>query len=145
MKRTIIIAIAIVMIMAMFSACMAKVQQEQPTKLATEQTQKTVQQPEQQAPNQAVNTKEFQLTAFKSSYSPSTITVNKGDHVKITITTEDVEHGFSLPDYGISTTISPGKSTLVEFTADKQGEFTFFCTVFCGSGHPGMKGSLIVK
>ena len=41
--------------------------------------------------------------------------------------------------------IKPGKTTTVEFLADKQGEFTIFCSVFCGSGHPTMKGSLVVK
>ena len=31
------------------------------------------------------------------------------------------------------------------FQANKKGEFGMFCSVFCGNGHPGMKGKLIVE
>ena len=37
------------------------------------------------------------------------------------------------------------KGKTIEFTADKQGTFTVFCSVFCGSGHSGMKGKIIIK
>ena len=87
---------------------------------------------------------EIQMTAKQFEYSPSTITVKKGDRVKLLITSQDVTHGFSLPDFGVSATIEPGKTTTVEFTADKAGTFEFRCNVFCGTGHPNMKGTLVV-
>ena len=34
---------------------------------------------------------------------------------------------------------------ILEFTADKKGEFTIRCTKFCGWKHFKMKGKLIVK
>ena len=85
------------------------------------------------------------MTAKKFEFSPSTITVNKGDKVKIKITSTDVNHGFAIPEYGVSQKVDFGKTEVIEFTADKSGEFTFFCNVFCGSGHKEMKGKLIVK
>lgn len=89
--------------------------------------------------------KEFNLTAKRFAFSPSTITVNKGDKVKIIINSLDVNHGFTIAEYDIHETIEPGKQTTVEFTADQVGTFSFYCSTFCGSGHSEMKGSLIVK
>ena len=88
--------------------------------------------------------REFTITAKQWEFQPATITVKKGDHVKLTITTTDVTHGFSLPDFNVNSQISPGSPTVVEFDADKTGTFTFACSVFCGSGHGGMHGTLVV-
>ena len=68
-----------------------------------------------------------------------------GDLVKLNITSVDVTHGFALPDFGVNSNLEPGKTVPVEFTADKTGEFSFFCNVYCGEGHKDMKGTLIVK
>ncbi|HLD75859.1 MAG TPA: cupredoxin domain-containing protein [Candidatus Norongarragalinales archaeon] len=87
---------------------------------------------------------EYSLTAKQYQFSPSTLTVKKGQPVKITIESTDVPHGFALPDFGVQKELNPGSKTVVEFTPDKTGEFTFFCSVFCGSGHGSMKGKLIV-
>ena len=100
------------------------------------------------APSQSVATgtvKEFDLTAKQWEFSPSTITVNKGDTVKLHISSIDVTHGFGLPDFGINKTLSPGSTVDIEFVADKRGTFTFACTIICGSGHGGMNGQLIVN
>ncbi len=83
--------------------------------------------------------KEFTLKAFKYGYTPDTITVNKGDKVKIIIENTDVPHGIRVPDFNIK------GENLVEFSANKTGEFTWYCAVYCGEGHMKMKGKLIVK
>jgi cytochrome c oxidase subunit 2 len=89
--------------------------------------------------------KEFELTAKQWEFSPNTITVNRGDIVKIHIESVDVTHGFALPDFGVNEILEPGNDIHVDFVADKVGTFTFFCSVSCGSGHSGMNGQLIVK
>ena len=89
--------------------------------------------------------KEFTMTAKRFDFTPSTITVNKGDKVKIIITSMDVTHGFSLPDFNINERLEPNQPVTIEFVADKVGTFTFGCTIFCGSGHGTMTGMLIVK
>lgn len=86
----------------------------------------------------------IKMTAKKFEFSPSTITVKKGDRVRLQITSEDVTHGFSLPDFGVSMNLEPGKMTEVAFTPDKAGEFDFRCSVFCGTGHGTMAGKLVV-
>ncbi|HIH39870.1 TPA: cytochrome C oxidase subunit II [Candidatus Woesearchaeota archaeon] len=89
--------------------------------------------------------KEFTMTAKNWEFEPSTITVNQGDAVKLTVKSVDVEHSFALPDYSINVNLQPGVEETIEFVADKKGEFTFKCSVYCGAGHREMKGTLIVK
>ncbi|VVB98770.1 Nitrous-oxide reductase [uncultured archaeon] len=93
----------------------------------------------------SATTKEFSITAKQFEFLPSTITVNKGDTVKLNLTSADVAHGIALPDFGVSKEIPAGETVSVEFTADKSGTFTFFCNVPCGEGHREMTGTLIVK
>lgn len=87
---------------------------------------------------------ELSVTAKQFEFSPSTITVQKGVPVKLTIQSTDVSHGFAISEFNVNAQLSPGQATVVEFTPDKAGEFTFSCSVFCGAGHGGMKGKLIV-
>ena len=89
--------------------------------------------------------KEFSITAKTFEFIPNEIIVNKGDHVILHIKSIDVMHGFAIAAYGINEQLNPGEEVKVEFMADKSGEFSFFCSVPCGSGHTGMQGKLIVK
>ncbi len=117
-----------------------------PAPVPKAQTSKQMAKPKTPSPTPAPQqTKEFTLTAKQWSFSPSKITVNKGDKVILHIKSIDVTHGFKLDAFGISKSLSPGKTVNVQFTADKTGTFSFFCNVFCGSGHGGMVGTLVVK
>jgi nitrosocyanin len=89
--------------------------------------------------------KEFNVVAKKWDFEPSEIKVNKGDTVKLKIESIDVTHGISLPAFKVNENLMSGETVEIEFTADKTGEFPFFCSVFCGSGHGKMKGTLIVE
>lgn len=93
-------------------------------------------------------TQEISMEAYQWGYSPNTVTVKLGTRVMIHLTTRDVPHGFNLPDFDVSETILPGKETMADFVADKEGTFGFGCDVACGSGHPQMAksgGTLIVE
>lgn len=89
--------------------------------------------------------KEFKITAKQFEFDPSIIEANKGDKVRLIVTSMDVPHGFSIPEYGINERLDPGVPKTIEFVADMGGTFTVYCSVFCGSGHSGMKGKLIVQ
>jgi cytochrome c oxidase subunit II len=88
---------------------------------------------------------EIKMTAKKYAFDPSTIKVKKGDHVKLTITATDHDHGFKLAAFDIDQKLTKSEPVTVEFTADKTGTFPFECSVFCGLGHKRMKGELIVE
>ena len=100
---------------------------------------------EQGNPVKSGEVKEFKMTAKQFAFEPGIIEVNKGDIVRLIVTSVDVPHGIGIPEYGINERLDPGKSVTIEFIADKQGTFTTYCTVFCGSGHSNMKGKIIVK
>ena len=96
-------------------------------------------------PVQSGEVKEFKITSKQFAFEPSTIEVNRGDRVRLIVTSIDVPHGIAIPEYGINERLDPGKQVTIEFIAEKEGTFTTFCSVFCGSGHSNMKGKIIVK
>ena len=87
----------------------------------------------------------FEIKARKFSYTPNIIKVNKGDLVRIRLMSEDVHHGLFLDGYGMKTSAYPGQDGSLKFTADKQGRFSFRCSVTCGEFHPYMVGYLVVQ
>jgi cytochrome c oxidase subunit 2 len=93
----------------------------------------------------AEQAKEIQVTAKKYEFSPNPIRVKKGDHVKLVITSTDKEHGIKLEAFHVDQKLKKDEPSMVEFTADKAGTFPFKCSVFCGLGHGGMKGTLVVE
>lgn len=89
--------------------------------------------------------KTFNITAKKWEFIPSTITVKKGDTVRLNITSIDVDHGLAISAFNINETLKPNQTVTVEFVADQTGSFNMFCSVFCGSGHGEMSGTLVVE
>ena len=97
---------------------------------------------ENQASDESIETtetKEFTIQAIRFGYSPDTITIKKGDHVKIIIENKDFTHGMRFLDLGVS------GDSVVEFTATEAGTFTWYCNNYCGEGHGSMSGTLIVE
>jgi cytochrome c oxidase subunit 2 len=86
----------------------------------------------------------IKIIAKKFKFEPGTVTVHKGDHVKLIVTSVDVDHGIGISAYGIERNVKKGATETIEFVADKVGTFTFYCSVFCGDGHPEMAGKLVV-
>lgn len=89
--------------------------------------------------------KEINIIAKKWTFNPSEIRVKQGDKVRLKIKSVDVAHGFNLPVFNVDKYLEPGKEVVVEFFADKKGSFPFLCSVYCGAGHSGMRGSLVVE
>ena len=88
--------------------------------------------------------KEIAVASKGFAFTPSTITVKKGDQVKITYTNGGGTHNFQIDGYNVGTkVIQGGQSDSVSFTADKAGTFEYFCSV--GNHRAmGMKGKLVV-
>ncbi len=89
--------------------------------------------------------KEIFVTAKQFEFTPNPIKVKKGDKVILHVKSIDVTHGFQIPEYDINKPIKPGETVDIEFIADKPGTFTVYCSIFCGEGHPRMRGQLIVE
>lgn len=89
--------------------------------------------------------KEFTVDGANYKFTPSLITVNKGDTVRITFKNGGGTHNLTIPDYNAQTkTVNFGGSDTVEFVADKAGSFEYYCAV--GNHRElGMRGTLTVK
>ena len=84
------------------------------------------------------------IRAKRFVFTPREVRLKKGEPVIFELTTEDIFMGFSVPDFKVRSDIVPGKVMKLAFTPDKAGTFTFLCDVFCGDGHEGMSGTLVV-
>ncbi len=88
-------------------------------------------------------------TAIRSHINPEHIEVNKDDNVTIYMTNleraEDETHGFTVDNYNVHMSLEPGKTASVNFIADREGVFPFYCTEFCSALHLEMFGYLYVK
>jgi cytochrome c oxidase subunit 2 len=89
--------------------------------------------------------KEIRVTAKKYEYDPAVVTVRQGDRVKLIITALDHDHGFKIDAFHVDEVLKKGEPATIEFTVDMPGTFPFQCSQFCGLGHKGMKGELIVE
>jgi len=89
--------------------------------------------------------REFKVAARKYEFSPATITVKRGDRVRLVLTAMDREHGFKLDEFHIERKLPKGEAVTLEFTVDQSGTFPFHCSHFCGMGHARMTGKLIVE
>ncbi len=101
----------------------------------------------------------IEITAKEFAFSPSEITLRKGEPVILRLTSEDRTHGFAvLPSAKLrkvlkSTHLKPlkidaeivaGKVTDIAVTPTASGQYLAICDHYCGTGHGGMKMKLTV-
>ena len=79
-------------------------------------------------------------------FIPSTITVKKGEKVKLTFKNiGKFPHDYVIADLNVATKrIQPGEQDSVKFTPEKTGEFKFICSVG-NHQEQGMTGILTVE
>ncbi len=67
-----------------------------------------------------------------------------GRKIKLTMTTEDVLHDFSIPAFRTKADVVPGRYTYMWFEATKPGKYHLYCAEYCGLNHSGMGGWVYV-
>lgn len=92
------------------------------------------------------NTIEMHARVFENgSWSMDHINVAAGEPIQLRITSEDVVHGFAIGGYALTPLeVLPGEYVETTLTFDKPGEYTFFCTRWCGPNHTKMRGIIEV-
>jgi heme/copper-type cytochrome/quinol oxidase subunit 2 len=85
-----------------------------------------------------------EITAEDFAFAPEEIHVQSGTLVTLHITANGT-HGFRLSAFGIDERLEDGHMKVVEFYAQQRGEYGFRCSHFCGIGHFGMTGKIIVE
>lgn len=79
------------------------------------------------------------------SFSPASIEIPAGSRVTFYVTSSDVEHGFSIPETGVNTMVTPGWVSTVSHTFKTPGTLLLVCNEYCGGGHQLMAGKVVVK
>ncbi len=67
-----------------------------------------------------------------------------GQPIRLTMTSEDVIHNFSIPAFRLKMDVLPGRYTTAWFEATQTGTFYIFCDQYCGVEHSKMAGKVVV-
>jgi heme/copper-type cytochrome/quinol oxidase subunit 2 len=84
------------------------------------------------------------ITVRRFACDPAKIVVNQGDKVRLELAGADVRHEVKIDGLGVNRVIEPGKTEVIEFTADKSGTFLFRCSAEGDAGRGKMRGEIVV-
>ena len=79
-----------------------------------------------------------EIVASQFSFSPSDITLKKGQPVLLVLKSQDVAHGLRVRELNVAVKVNEHGTAQVQFTPQKTGDFVGHCYVFCGRGHGSM-------
>ncbi|MGJ0454985.1 MAG: cytochrome c oxidase subunit II [Methylocystis sp.] len=68
-----------------------------------------------------------------------------GKPVKVLLRSIDVLHDFYVPEIRAKMDLVPGIVTYFWFTPTKIGEYEILCAAYCGTGHPQMRGKMVIE
>lgn len=74
----------------------------------------------------------------------NTLHLPLGQPVKLTLTSQDVIHDFSIPAFRVKQDVVPGMYTNEWFVPTRIGEYHLFCDQYCGAKHAEMAGTVVV-
>jgi heme/copper-type cytochrome/quinol oxidase subunit 2 len=86
----------------------------------------------------------FAVASHKYAFSPARIDVQQDDLVRVTFSTSDIPHSFTIDKYRIAKRVEPGKPIVFEFRADQPGRFPIYCNLTADEGCRKMIGELVV-
>jgi heme/copper-type cytochrome/quinol oxidase subunit 2 len=95
----------------------------------------------QEAPRE----QKFAVNAYRYGFTPAVIEVGQDDLVRITLTTGDIPHSFTIDKYRISKRVEPGRTVVFEFRADQPGRFPIYCSLTIDEKCKEMHGELVVR
>jgi len=95
---------------------------------------------------QSLTTKELHIEAYNCGFSIThQIQINKGDTVKIFLTSAQGTHDFEMPDFNITIgPVNPGEEKTAEFAAKYAGTYDYSSNIPCGTGQIIIRGRLEV-
>jgi cytochrome c oxidase subunit II len=86
-----------------------------------------------------------EVTAKRFEFTPASLTLKRGEPVRLLVRSEDVTHGFFQRALKIDTDLEPGKTAEVLVTPREAGTYTIICHHFCGAQHGNMKMTVVVE
>ena len=77
----------------------------------------------------------IEIHARRFSFTPSEITIRKGELVRIKLISYDVTHSLVIPGLHVNQEVKKGHPVEFTLSSDTAGDFQGKCGHFCGSGH----------
>ena len=146
MNKNLLIGLAVVVLVGGYFLLSRGGGYQTPTTTPTQQAPRATEPVTEEREGEAMEAREIVVEGSEFSFSPSSITVNAGEKVKLTFNNVgNFPHNFTVQGLGVATrTIGAGQSDTVEFTVEESGTLTFFCSV---GNHraQGMEGTLAVE
>ncbi|MFC7137463.1 cytochrome c oxidase subunit II [Halobaculum litoreum] len=72
------------------------------------------------------------------------IVVPAGQDLYFTTASDDVLHGFAVPELGLKQDAIPGQKNTIKTVANEPGVYQGYCTEYCGVAHSNMYFSVVV-
>ncbi len=69
------------------------------------------------------------VVARKYAFEPARVEVGLNDRVKVTLSSRDIAHSFTVDAYRIAKRVGAGQTVTFEFRADKAGTFPIYCNL----------------
>jgi heme/copper-type cytochrome/quinol oxidase subunit 2 len=86
----------------------------------------------------------FSVTARKYAFEPARLEANLDDLVRVTLSSGDIAHSFTIDAYRIAKRVGGGQSVSFEFRADQPGTFRIYCNLKQDERCRDMHGELVV-
>jgi cytochrome c oxidase subunit 2 len=74
----------------------------------------------------------------------SQLVLPAGREVDLTLRSQDVIHGFAVPEMRLKQNALPGATAHIHFTPEQPGDYAILCTQVCGTGHYRMQATMRV-
>ena len=84
------------------------------------------------------------VVAKKYAFEPARVEVDLNDLVKVTLSSPDIAHSFTVDAYRIAKRVSGGQTVMFEFRADQAGTFPIYCNLRQDERCRQMHGELVV-
>jgi cytochrome c oxidase subunit 2 len=84
------------------------------------------------------------LFEYENGMKSTELKVPVGKPVKLSLTSQDVIHGFYTPAFRIKQDAVPGMTNTLWFQPTKVGTFDVFCAEYCGLQHANMVTKIVV-
>ena len=81
---------------------------------------------------------------YPNGHKDDQLHVPAGESVRLVMRSEDVIHGFYIPDFRVQMDVVPGRYTTIWFRAKEPGEHDLYCAQYCGTNHSDMFTKVVV-
>ncbi len=81
---------------------------------------------------------------YPNGHKDEQLHVPVDEPVRLVMRSDDVIHGFYVPDFRVQMDVVPGRYTTLWFRAKQPGEHDLYCAQYCGTNHSDMFTKVVV-